>query len=467
MLAHRVVSPTALGGAREAFAAKNLDVPVSPLGPTRGLESVQPSTRSSVAPIVTSRVHRFEALEEAAAGAPRQEVSRKTASTCRFIGGGHPIEPRRKEFVESGPFSPCSSGDCLAWPRTGGPLRPPLGPHARKQIPVPTTANTPTQAPSAPAPPTPSGPLARYRLHPGQETSAVVHHVLHLLLALARVAVPAAVVVLGVLAAARLALWLARHHRAHAGGQLVTIAPGPEVDPAGAEALWNGLHGLLRRSWWGSLTGRPHVAFELFWSAGRLGIAIWLPAGVPAARVAAAAQAAWPGASTQIDPAPAPLPAGIALAAGELRLAEPEWFGIRTEHPADPYRMLFGALSRLDPDQSAVVQVLARPAAARCFRRCRKAAITMRTGRSRSMLVRFVDFWLTKGAPRPANLSGDPARAADIRADTEKSASVGFEAAVRYGVASARGAGAHAAGCCARWRRGSWRRSPSTTHATG
>ena len=290
-----------------------------------------------------------------------------------------------------------------------------------------------------PTPPVPNGPLARYLLHPGRETSLVVHYLLHLLLAIAHVAVPVVAAALATLVGARLALWLARYNRTHADGHLVSVAPGPEVDPSGAEALWNGLHGVLRRSWWGSLTGRPHVVFELSWSAGRLGIAIWVPAGVPAARVAGAAQAAWPGASTEVYPATAPLPAGIALAAGELRLAEPDWFSVRTEHPTDPYRMLLGALSRLDPDQSAVVQVLARPAAVRRFRRCRKAAITMRTGRSRSMLVRFVDFWLTKGAPRPANLSGDPARAADIRAATEKSASVGFEAAVRYGVASARG----------------------------
>jgi len=290
-----------------------------------------------------------------------------------------------------------------------------------------------------PAPPTPDGPLARYLLHPGRETSAVVHHLLHLLASFAQVAVPVAAVALGALAAVRLALWLARRGRARAGGQLVTIAPGPEVDPAGAEALWNGLHGVLRRTWWGSLAGCPHVAFQLSWQAGRLSIGIWVPAGVPAPRVAAAVQAAWPGASTEITPARVPLPAGAALAAGELRLAEPEWFPLRTEHPADPYRMLLGALGALDPDQSAVVQVLARPAVARRYRRCRKAAVALRTGRSMSALVRFLDFWLTKGAPRPTNLSGDPTRAADIRAATEKSASLGFEATVRYGVASAHG----------------------------
>lgn len=129
-----------------------------------------------------------------------------------------------------------------------------------------------------------------------------MHRLLHLLLAVANVAAPAAIVVLGAAVAVRLALWLARHHRARAGGHLVSVAPGPEVDPSGAEALWNGLHGVLRRTWWGALTGRPHVAFELSWQAGRLRIGIWVPAGVPAARVAAAVQSAWPGANTEIGP---------------------------------------------------------------------------------------------------------------------------------------------------------------------
>jgi hypothetical protein len=309
----------------------------------------------------------------------------------------------------------------------------------RKETTVPTSTITPAQVPPEPAPPTPGGPLARYLLHPGRETSLVVHHLLQLLLAIVHVAAPVVVAALGAAIAARLALWLVRHRRAHAGAQLVEIAPGPEVDPAGAEALWNGLHGVLRRTWWGALADRPHVAFELSWQAGRLAIAIWVPAGVPAARVAAVVQAAWPGANTEVSPAVAALPAGVALAAGELRLAEPEWFPLRTDHPADPYRMLLGALGALDPDGSAVVQVLARPAGARRYRRCRKAAVALRTGRSMSILVRFIDFWLTKGIPHPTGLSGDPTRTADIRAITEKCASVGFEAVVRYGVASARG----------------------------
>jgi len=251
------------------------------------------------------------------------------------------------------------------------------------------------------------------------------------------VAVPVAVAVLGAAAAARLALWLARYNRTRAGGHLVSVAPGPEVDPSGPEALWHALHGVLRRTWWGALGGRPHVGFELSWQAGRLGIGIWVPAGVPAARVAAAVQSAWPRASTEVSPATAPLPAGAALAAGELRLAEPEWFAVRTEHAADPYRMLLGALGSIGSEEAAVVQVLARPAAAHRYRRARKAATAMRTGRSMNILVRYIDFWLTKGIPHPTGLSGDPTRTADIRAITEKCASVGFEAVVRYGVASA------------------------------
>ncbi len=144
----------------------------------------------------------------------------------------------------------------------------PVDPAYRKETTVPTTAITSSQAPSVPAPPTPRWPLARYLLHPGRETFLVVHHLLQLLLAIVHVAAPVAVAVLSTAIAVRIALWLARYSSARAGGHLVSVAPGPEVAPAGTEALWNGLHGVLRRTWWGSLTGRPHVAFELSWQAG-------------------------------------------------------------------------------------------------------------------------------------------------------------------------------------------------------
>ncbi len=275
----------------------------------------------------------------------------------------------------------------------------------------------------------PGGPLGHYLLHPGQETSTVVHHILHVLAAVGRVAVP------GLLAVTR--------RQRSAGAHLVSVAPGPEVEPSGAEALWNGLHGVLRRSGLaGMVSGRPHVGFEVGFEAGRLRFGLWVPARVSASRVAGVVEAAWPGSVTEVLPATGPLPGGEGIVAGELHLAQPEWFGLRVDHPADPYRLLRAALSGLGPDDAGVVQVLARPARRRRYRRCRTAAVALRTGRSRSKLVRFVDFWMTKGVPHTPNLSADPTRAADVRAITDKASSLCFEATLRYGiVGQARGHG--------------------------
>ena len=285
-----------------------------------------------------------------------------------------------------------------------------------------------------PSPSVPGGPLGRYLLHPGQETSTLVHHVLHVLGGVGRVAVPVLVAVVAFLVVGRLVLAITRRQRS-ARAHLVTVAPGPEVEPAGAEALWNGLHGVLRRGGLaGLVSGRPHVAFEVGVEAGRLRFGVWVPAGVPAPRVARVLEAAWPGAVTEVLDAAAPLPGGKGIAAGELRMAQPEWFSLRVNHPTDPYRLLLAALSGLGPDDAAVVQVLARPASRRRYRRCRTAAVALRTGRSRSRLVRVVDFWMTQGVPHPSGLSADPTRASDVRAITEKAASVCFEATLRYGV---------------------------------
>ena len=157
------------------------------------------------------------------------------------------------------------------------------------------------------------------------------------------------------------------------------------MEPPGAEALWNGLHGVLRRGGLaGIISGRPHVAFEVGFSAGRLRFGLWVPAGVSAGRVARVVEAAWPGAVTEVLDTEAPLPGGAGITGGELRLAGPEWFSLRVDQPADPYRLLLAALGGLDAGAAAVVQVLARPATRSRYGRCRKAAIALRTGRPRS-----------------------------------------------------------------------------------
>lgn len=241
----------------------------------------------------------------------------------------------------------------------------------------PSTPSTPT----LPSTSLPGGPLGRYLLHPGQDTSTVVHHVLHVLAGLGRTAVPFLITVVALVVITRLALAVTHRQRA-GGGHVVTVAPGPEVEPAGAEALWNGLHGLLRRGdLAGLVSGRPHVAFEVGFSSGRLRFGLWVPAGVSAGRVARVVEAAWPGAVTEVAPAEAPVSGGAGIVGCELRLAGPEWFSLRIDQLADPYRLLLAALSGLGSGEAGVVQVLARPATRRRYARCRKAAIALRAGR--------------------------------------------------------------------------------------
>ena len=294
--------------------------------------------------------------------------------------------------------------------------------------------------PSTPTPTsTPGGPLGRYLLHPGSDTSTVVHHVLRVLGEVGRTAVPALLAVAALLVVARAMLAVTRRQRA-GGGHLVTVAPGPEVEPAGAEALWNGLHGVLRRGGLaGMVSGRPHVTFEVGFSSGRLRFDLWVPANVSAGRVARVVEAASPGAVTEVLPAETPVPGGSGIVGGELRLARPEWFSLRVDQPADPYRLLLAALAGLGSGEAGVVQVLARPATRRRYGRCRKAAVALRTGRPRSKLVRFIDFWMTKGVPQRPSLSADPTRAGEVRAITEKAASLCFEAIVRYGIVTPTG----------------------------
>ena len=118
-----------------------------------------------------------------------------------------------------------------------------------------------------------------------------------------------ALVFLAIWVAGRVALvrWRHRHHADHA--QLITIAPPPEVDPAGARALWANLSGTLSPSWRRRLVyGTPHVVWEYQWTGRQLTINLWVPGSVPVAAVEAAIRGAWPGAATSRQPATPPVP---------------------------------------------------------------------------------------------------------------------------------------------------------------
>jgi len=228
--------------------------------------------------------------------------------------------------------------------------------------------------------------------------------------------------------------WHAR--RLTDGARYVAVLVPPTVDPAGARALWTNLHGLIRPTWRGRWSGRPHLAFELTVSARSVQVGVWVPGTVPPHLVERVVMAAWPGAQTATRPPGPPLPLEASAAGGTLRLAQPEWYPLTSDQPTDPLRAVLGAVGTLLEGEAACVQVLVRPVGARRLARCRLVARALRTGRSLSRTGRFLDLVTPGPAVNRHRYSDDPTLAGDVRAILAKSAEQGWEAVVRYGVSS-------------------------------
>jgi len=118
-----------------------------------------------------------------------------------------------------------------------------------------------------------------------------------------------------VLAAGFAALLVARRwwrHRCHqrilTHARVVTVLTPPTVDPAGGQALWAHLMGLLRPTLKRLLSGQPHLACKYVFSQTGVAIRWWVPGVIPPGLVERAIEAAWPGAHTHTSPATPPLP---------------------------------------------------------------------------------------------------------------------------------------------------------------
>ena len=172
-----------------------------------------------------------------------------------------------------------------------------------------------------------------------------------------------------------------------------------------------------------------------------LTVGLWVPGTVAPHLVERAVEAAWPGARASFTAATPPLSdeAGTRVLGGALRLAGGPWQPLRTEHWVDPLRALLGAAGELAGGETAVTQVLARPAAGRRLRRASRAARALAGAPSpRARVVGGLLDLLTPGRgrtpKRPAG-AGEALRMAEARAALAKLAGPCWEVQVRYGVA--------------------------------
>ncbi|GAA5119686.1 hypothetical protein [Haloechinothrix salitolerans] len=223
-------------------------------------------------------------------------------------------------------------------------------------------------------------------------------------------------IVLALLATACLAvlarLRSAARRRWYDGARVVTVLPPAGLDPAtalaGARRLWWDLPSLAPPRWKRLIAGVPHLAVEYHLAAGEdLAVRLWLPGPVPTARIDAALRAAWPG-TLVLDHAPTTPPprqggesepagkTGLVVTGGTVRPERPEHLPLRVPDPrdesADPLRALEAVTGQLTEGESAVAQILARPAVGRRLRRYRRTVDRMHSGRPgrRSALASFV-----------------------------------------------------------------------------
>ncbi|GIG63355.1 hypothetical protein Lfu02_77270 [Longispora fulva] len=245
-------------------------------------------------------------------------------------------------------------------------------------------------------------------------------------------------------------LTASRRHRHHAAGaRLITIAPPPEVHPAGARSLWANLAGVLTPPRLKRLLyGTPHVVWQYAWAGRQLTISLWVPGTVPPGTVESAVRAAWPSAACTTSPAARPIPLAAPATGGHLSPHAGEWLPLRSDHDVDPLRALIAAGSVLHDGEHAVVQILARPARPRRIRRARQAAGRLRAGKAAEAHFNPLTplRWLMEAvtpARRPAPQAGaaagrsDPFLQRDVKAVIDKVSAVPlWEAAVRYAVAA-------------------------------
>jgi Helicase HerA, central domain len=221
-----------------------------------------------------------------------------------------------------------------------------------------------------------------------------------------------------------------RRLRLARGARLVRIGVPPEVQPQGALLLWSALHDLLLPNPARLLTGQPHLSWEISATDDGTVFRLWVPRVIPLGLIERAVASAWPGASTSIEPT-AYAPARPVQFTSELVIAGPDWFSLDTGMDPDPLRVILGQLSGLCEGESALVQVLARPATARERRRLRTTARRLRAGVPTGRAARAFEL-LSPHPPKRTTL--DPTVNPDVRDVLDKSAQPLYRCLVRIAV---------------------------------
>ncbi|GAA2110079.1 type IV secretory system conjugative DNA transfer family protein [Streptomyces synnematoformans] len=285
-------------------------------------------------------------------------------------------------------------------------------------------------APPAHTAPQPSGPLVDFLTNPGS-WATVGSQAVGWLAAHAPIVAPCTAVAVTSGYVLNTRLRRRREQRHAQGARCVEVLSPPTVAPRGGEVLWAQLAGLLRPWWRRITTGQPHLAFEYTWSHTGLSIRLWLPGTVPLGLVRRAVEAAWPGAHTRVT-APAPLLApGHTVSAGRLRPARPDVLPLRTDHAADPLRALLQAATGMGEDESACVQILARPATGSALRRARRHARSLKAGRTPARLLALTALLFHRAQPA-ATGKQDPEHSVAVRQSATKLSGPQWQCTLTY-----------------------------------
>ncbi|MTD58157.1 hypothetical protein [Amycolatopsis pithecellobii] len=258
----------------------------------------------------------------------------------------------------------------------------------------------------------------------------------------------------------------AARRRWYARARVVTVLPPAGIDPAaavaGARRLWWDLPSLAPPRWKRLFTAVPHLALEYHLAAGMdLTVRVWLPGPVPTSRIDAALRAAWPG-TLVLDHTPTTPRSGqsgeaahasttrLVVTGGSVRPERPEHLPLRVpesrDESADPLRALEAVTGQLAEGESAVVQILARPAVGRRLRRYRRTVDRLHSGRPerRSALASFVSVLVREvmeivtGSNSTAATSDhtprrlDPQQTEELREIRAKKQQPQWEVALRY-----------------------------------